>query len=255
MISRKQLKFIQSLQLKKYRKQAQSFIVEGEKSVLELIQSNIKTKTIIATKRFLDYHLPLIQGKDIEWIETSEDILNKTGTFLQNQTVLAVAEIPDWPSLDLTTVPYLPVYDFLQDPGNLGTILRICDWFGIGSIILSGDSVDVYNPKVVQASMGSFTRVKVYYQDLRNLLISSGHALIGTTLDGEDVHEFNWPDRGMIVFGNESRGISGELFELLDHRISVPKFGTAESLNVGVATGIVFDNLMRSVKTQGPQGD
>lgn len=250
MISKKHLKFIQSLQLKKYRKQAQSFIVEGEKSVLELIHSTIKTRTILATKQFLDHHLTLIEGKDIEWIQTSEKILNKTGTFLQNQAVLAVAEIPEWPPLEPGALAWLPVYDFLQDPGNLGTILRICDWFGLESIVLSNDSVDAYNPKVIQASMGSFTRVKVYYEDPRKILDSSGHTLIGTVLDGEDIHDFQWPERGIILFGNESKGIAGDLLSRLDHRISIPRYGAAESLNVGMASGIVFDNLMRSRKPQ-----
>ena len=246
MISKKHLKFIQSLQLKKYRKQAQSFIVEGEKSVLELLQSTIKTRTILATKQFLDHHLSLIEGKDIEWIQTSEKILNKTGTFLQNQSALAVAEIPEWPPLEPGTLTWLPVYDFLQDPGNLGTILRICDWFGLERIVLSNDSVDVYNPKVIQASMGSFTRVKVYHKDLRELFGRSDHALIGTVLDGEDIHDFQWPGRGIILFGNESRGISDELLNRLDHKVSIPRYGAAESLNVSMATGIVFDNLMRT---------
>jgi TrmH family RNA methyltransferase len=246
MISKKHLKFIQSLQLKKYRKEAQSFIVEGEKSVLELLQSKIKTRTILATKQFLDHHLSLIEGKDIEWIQTSEKILNKTGTFLQNQAALAVAEIPEWPPLEPGALAWLPVYDFLQDPGNLGTILRICDWFGLESIVLSNDSVDVYNPKVIQASMGSFTRVKVYHEDLRELLGTSDHALIGTVLDGEDIHDFIWPEHGIILFGNESRGISDELLNRLDHKVSIPRYGAAESLNVSMASGIVFDNLMRS---------
>jgi RNA methyltransferase, TrmH family len=252
MISKKHLKFIQSLQLKKYRKQAQSFIVEGEKSVLELIHSKIRTRTIIATKRFLDHHFQLIQGKDIEWIETSEKILNKTGTFLQNQTALAVAEIPEWPALEPRLISYLPVFDFLQDPGNLGTILRTCDWFGIETIVLSNDSVDVYNPKVIQSSMGSFTRVKVYYEDLSRLMTAADHSLIGTVLDGEDVHEFHWPDRGFIVFGNESKGISTDLLDLLQYRVRIPRFGAAESLNVGIASGIVFDNLMRGSEPRRP---
>jgi TrmH family RNA methyltransferase len=250
MISRNQIKFIQSLQLKKYRKQAQSFIVEGEKSVLELLHSSITTRTIVATERFLDHYASLIQGKDIECIDTSEKLLNKTGTYLQNQAALAVAAIPEWPPLDFGRVTYLPVIDYLQDPGNLGTIIRICDWFGFGELVLSNDSVDVYNPKVIQASMGSFTRVRVYYLDISNEVFSSGLPLIGATLEGIDVHDFNWPDRGVILFGNESKGIAEDLVDRLDHRVSIPGYGTAESLNVGIATGIILDNLMRFLKTQ-----
>jgi TrmH family RNA methyltransferase len=245
MVSRKHLKFIKSLQHKKYRKQAQSFIVEGEKSVVELIHSNIKIKTIIATKRFLEHHFQLLQQEDIEWIETSKEILNKTGTFQTNQTALAVATIPEWPPLDLSVNPFIPVYEYLQDPGNLGTILRICDWFGIDVIILSSDSVDVYSPKVIQASMGSFTRVKVYYKSLDRIFKQAVHTRIGTTLEGENVHGYDWPDSGMILFGNESRGISGNLLSRLDHKISIPKYGGAESLNVAITTGIILDHMKR----------
>jgi TrmH family RNA methyltransferase len=246
MVTRKHLKFIHSLQHKKYRKQAQSFIVEGEKSVLELLHSNIKIKTIIATKRFLEHHFHLIKDRDIEWMETSEKILNKAGTLQQNQSVIAVAGIPEWPPLDLSAFSYLPVYEFLQDPGNLGTILRICDWYGIETILLSDDSVDVFNPKVIQASMGSFTRVKVYYRELGEIVIKSGISLIGTMLSGEDVHRFEWPDRGLILFGNESQGISNRFKAHLDYRIRIPSYGDAESLNVAIATGIILDRMKGS---------
>jgi len=243
MLSKQHLKFIKSLQLKKYRKQAQSFIVEGEKSVVELIHSSIKIKTIIATKRFLDYHFHLLHSKGIECIETSEKTLNNIGTFQQNQTVLAVAQIPVLPPLNIFEYSYIPVFEYLQDPGNLGTILRICDWYGINVIVLSSDSVDVYNSKVIQSSMGSFTRIHVYYEDLENIQIPPDYTMIGTTLDGQDVHQFIWPDKAMIIFGNESQGISNKLYQKLDRKITIPKFGAAESLNVSVATGIVLDQL------------
>ncbi len=243
MVSKQHLKFIKSLQLKKYRKQAQSFIVEGEKSVLELIHSSIKIKTIIATKRFLDYHFQLLGTKGIESMVTSQEILKKIGTLQQNQSALAVAQIPDLPPLNVNENSHIPVFEYLQDPGNLGTILRICDWYGINTILLSSDSVDVYNPKVIQASMGSFTRVRVYYENLNSIRVPGDYMKIGTTLDGQDVHQFIWPAKAMIIFGNESQGISDKLIQKLDRKISIPKFGAAESLNVAVAAGIVFDNL------------
>lgn len=214
--------------------------------MLELMHSNIKIKTIIATKRFFEIHFQSFRDKDIECLEASVGVLNKMGTFSQNQNALAVAGIPEWPPLDMSGVAYLPVYEFLQDPGNLGTILRICDWFGIEAIVLSENSVDVYNPKVIQASMGSFSRVKVYYKNLNEILNMNEFSLIGTILEGEDVHQFAWPDKGLILFGNESRGISGRWEEKLDFRISIPKYGNAESLNVAVASGIVLDNMRRS---------
>ena len=246
MVSRKHLKFIQSLQFKKYRKQAQSFIVEGEKSVLELMQSNFKIKTIIATKRFFENHFKSFPDQDIDWLEASMEELKKAGSFSQNQDAMAIAEIPEWPTLDWSSIRYIPVYEFLQDPGNLGTILRICDWFGMEAIVLSNDSVDVYNPKVIQASMGSFTRVKVYYKNLKEVLPAEGFSLIGTCLEGVDVHRFSWPSKGLILFGNESKGISGKWLERMDYKVSIPKYGRAESLNVAMASGIVLDNLRRS---------
>jgi len=245
MVTRKHVKFIHSLQFKKYRKQAQSFIIEGEKSVLELIHSKFKIKTIIATKRFFENHFTTFGDRDIEWIEASVEELNKLGTFSQNQSVLAIAGIPEWPSLDLSRIPYLPVYEFLQDPGNLGTILRLCDWHGIDSLVLSDDSVDVYNPKVIQASMGSFTRVKVYYKRLQDMLPVAGFSLIGTRPEGDNVHTFSWPEKGLILFGNESRGISEKWHTQVQHWISIPRYGHAESLNVAMASGIVLDNLRR----------
>lgn len=246
MVTRKHVKFIHSLQFKKYRKQAQSFIIEGEKSVLELIHSKFKIKTIIATKRFFENHFATFGDRDIEWIEASVEELNKAGTLSQNQSALAVAEIPEWPSLDLSSISYLPVYEFLQDPGNLGTILRLCDWYGIGSIVLSDNSVDVYNPKVIQASMGSFARVKVYYKKLQDMMPAPGFSLIGTGPEGEDIHTFSWPGKGMILFGNESRGISEKWHTEVQHWISIPRYGHAESLNVAMSSGIVLDNLRRS---------
>jgi TrmH family RNA methyltransferase len=248
MVSRKHVKFIQSLQFKKYRKQAQSFIVEGEKSVLELFHSSIKIKTIIATKRFFKNHFQSFRDREIEWLEAGEESLKKMGSLSFNQSVLAVAEIPPWPTLDLSLIRYLPVYEFLQDPGNLGTILRICDWYGIDSIVLSDDSVDVYNPKVIQASMGSFTRVRVYYKDLTEFLPAPGFPLIGTGLEGEDVHGFSWPEKGLILFGNESKGISDGWRRKTNHMIRIPGYGGAESLNVAMACGIIMDNMRRNTR-------
>ncbi len=247
MISKTHLKFIKSLQIKKYRNQTNRFLVEGEKSILELLKSSFKINTLLTTKRFLQNHIELIRSRQPEYHEVSEDILKKAGSLQQNQSALAVVEIPEIPPLKMTEYRYLPFYEQLQDPGNLGAIIRICDWYGLKAVVLSDDSVDVYNPKVIQASMGSFIRVRVYYMSSEELINRNDHyPVIGTVLDGVNLHSFHWPEKGMIVFGNESKGISREVQDRVDQKISVPGYGRAESLNVAVASAVVFDNLARN---------
>jgi len=246
MISRQKLKHIKSLQLKKYQKQEQKFLVEGEKSVLEILNSRYKINILLGTKRFLEIYRHKIPGKSIEVEEVTEKELEKAGTLKTNNTALAVVETPEVADLDESKTRILPVFENLQDPGNLGTIIRICDWYGLNTIILSEDSVDVYNPKVIQASMGSFTRVNVLYRDLQSFLKQTGIPVIGTSLDGESLYEMSWPDPVIIVFGNESKGISNDLDKFIARAVSIPKSGGAESLNVGVATAVVIDNICRA---------
>ena len=166
MISRQKLKYIKSLQLKKYQKQEQKFLVEGEKSVLEILNSRYKINILLATKRFLEIYRHEIPGKQPEVIELSQTELEKAGSLKTNNGAIAVVEMQPEADLDENNIRILPVFDNLQDPGNLGTIIRTCDWYGLDTILLSENSVDVYNPKVIQASMGSFTRINVIYRDL-----------------------------------------------------------------------------------------
>lgn len=249
MITRQQLKYIKSLQIKKYRNQAKQFLIEGEKSVLELIHSDFKINTILATKRFLGDHIKLINIRNTDVFEVDINLLRQAGTLKTNQTAIAVAGMPEWPPFRVLDYPYLPAFNFIQDPGNLGTILRICDWYGIKAIILSPDSVDCFNPKVIQASMGSFTRIRVYYLPFDSLITESEIWFIGTSPTGENIHDYAWPERAIIFFGNESRGLSAGLLRKMNQTIAIPGSGHAESLNVSVATGIVLDNLMRSRKS------
>lgn len=245
MISRQKLKYIKSLQLKKYQKQEQKFLVEGEKSVLEILNSRYKINILLATKRFLEIYQHEISGKQPEIIELTQNELEKAGSLKTNFGAIAVVEMPPEADLDKDTIRILPVFEDLQDPGNLGTIIRTCDWYGLRYIVLSGNSVDVYNPKVIQASMGSFTRVNVIYRDLKSFLNQTDIPVIGTRLEGENIYNYSWPERVIIVFGNESRGISDELEPLIRADISIPRYGSAESLNVGIATAVVLDNICR----------
>lgn len=248
MISKQKQKFIKSLQLKKYRKQSQNFLIEGEKSVVELLHSQFKINTIIATKPFIEGHQDIFSGKTSEIIEVSDKLLNQLSSLTTNTEALAVADIPEDIPFSSDSQFYIPVYENLQDPGNLGTIIRICDWYGLEKIILSEDSVDCFNPKVIQASMGSFTRVKAYYINIHEYIQEQNNPVIGTTLSGEDLYEFNWPEKGLILFGNESKGISSKLEKKLDRKVTIPKVGNAESLNVGTASAVIIDNIIRSTR-------
>ena len=251
MFSRQKIKYIKSLQLKKYQKQEQKFLVEGEKSVLEILNSRYKINILLATKRFLEVNRYKINDKNIELVEVSENQLIQAGTLKTNNAALAVVEMPEQKQIDISTISLLPVFENLQDPGNLGTIIRTCDWYGIESVVLSKDSVDVYNSKVIQASMGSFTRVTVNYLDLQEFLSGIEIPVIGTRTEGENIYSFSWPDRAVILFGNESKGISKNLSSLLSGEVSIPKFGGAESLNVGIAAAVVMDNFQRFRKNEG----
>lgn len=246
MIPKQKLKLIKSLQLKKYQKQEQKFLVEGEKSVLELLHSQYKINILLATKRFLNQYQHLFQGEYPEIIELNETDLSRTGFLKTNSSAIAVVEMPVYENPDLSKVSVLPVFENLQDPGNLGTIIRTCDWYGLDNIILSGDSVDVYNPKVIQASMGSFTRVKIHYLDLAEFLGNTDIPVYGTNTEGESIYEVSWPGKVIVLFGNESRGITKRLIPYVSKVISIPRFGAAESLNVGIATAVILDSIRRS---------
>ena len=214
--------------------------------MLEILNSRYKINILLATKRFLEIYRHKIPGKSIEVEEATEEELEKAGTLKTNNTALVVVEIPEEAGLDEIKIKILPVFENLQDPGNLGTIIRTCDWYGLNTIILSEDSVDVYNPKVIQASMGSFTRVNVLYRDLESFLNQTSIPVIGTRMDGENLYGFSWPERVVVIFGNESKGISKGLGKLFHKVVSIPKYGQAESLNVAIATAVILDNFKRS---------
>ena len=177
----------------------------------------------------------------------SQDELQSAGALTTNDAGLAIVAMP-------ATVPFRPGdgwifgYENLQDPGNFGTILRISDWFNIKNIILSKGSVDVYSPKVVQASMGSLFRVTVHYTDLGEFIGACKLPVFAATLDGDDVHHFTFPAQGILLFGNESKGLSDELIEQADGRITIPRYGRAESLNVAMASAVMADNLLARLK-------
>jgi len=245
MISKATVKFIKSLQIKKYRKQEQCFIVEGAKSVLELLQSDFEQVMVLGTSTFIER---LNVGDRTIVTEVSEKELEGLGEFQTNTTALAIARIKPNEKLPVRRNEFALVLDDIRDPGNLGTIIRTADWYGISTIIASEETADFYSSKVITSTMGSFTRIKIYYTDLVEYIRenASGHVVAGAFLDGENVHNYNFGPGGLIIIGNESRGISPELEKLVTQRITITRYGQAESLNAAVASAIICDNLRRS---------
>jgi TrmH family RNA methyltransferase len=246
MISTKWLKLIKSLQVKKYRKIHQAFLVEGAKSVQELIQSDFEVMAVFATQTFYQEHIRLFQNQSFEHQVVKEDELAKIGSFQSNNACLAVAKAKLNEAVTFNSDEFGLVLDGIQDPGNVGTIVRIADWYGINKVICSDDTADIYNPKVISASMGSFTRVQTYYCDLVEYLKNQkSMPVYGAFLEGQNVHGYPFAPAGLVVMGNESQGIREPLQKFIRHKIHIPRYGGAESLNVGIATAIICDNLRR----------
>ncbi len=247
MVSKAKIKFIKSLQVKKYRKQEQSFVVEGAKSVSELLSSDFEVMWLAGTENFLHENERVIHGRNIEIAIANEKELEQLGSFQTNDAAVAVAKIKPNVAPQLKN-EFCLVLDDLRDPGNLGTIIRTADWYGIKNIIASEETADFYNSKTISSTMGSFCRVKVYYTDLSDFLSMNSIPVYGTFMNGADVHQVDFGKDGLIVIGNESNGISDEVSKFVNHRITIPKIGGAESLNAAMATGIVLDNVFRSKK-------
>jgi RNA methyltransferase, TrmH family len=242
MLSKARIKFIKSLQVKKYRKQEQCFIVQGAKSVQELLNSDFETLMVIGTPEFLS-RLP--QPGRVEIFESTEIELMGLGEFQSNEAGLAIARMKTDESVRIHESEFVLALDDIRDPGNLGTIIRTADWYGIKTIIASPETADLYNPKVISATMGSFTRVRLHYDELEEFLRSSHRRIFGAFLDGKDVHHQNFGEGGVVLIGNESHGISAGLEALVTDRITIPRLGGAESLNAAIATAIILDNVFR----------
>lgn len=234
MLTKNQIKLIRSLSLKKNRQKHGLFIVEGEKLVNEVLSSDWEVEGIYATKEWLGENAIIISNND----------LNRISSLKTPNKVVAVVKIKKG-SLDITNNTVLAL-DGVKDPGNLGTIIRLADWFGIEDIICSDDCVDYLNPKVVQSSMGSFTRVNLHYTSLIDAFKKySDYKLFMTVLNGTPLSEMTNSDKKIIVMGSESKGISKEVLELTSEKITIPKSKSskAESLNVSVAAAIILSAI------------
>jgi len=242
MISKNQVKYIQSLGQKKPRDADNVFIAEGPKLVKELLGAkNCNIKAIYALKDWIVRHN--ISGIDVNEILPGE--LEKISQLKTANQVLLVAEKIFWPEETQLKGKLSLVLDCIQDPGNMGTIIRLADWFGIDNIFCSHDSAEMYNPKVVQASMGSITRVNLVYTDLVSLIKENDEIrTFAAVLDGRDISKMEKINEGVIIIGNESKGISDEILNLVNVKITIPQKGRAESLNAAVATGIILSHIV-----------
>ncbi len=256
MLSHNQVKYINSLKIKKFRQQHRAFIIEGEKGVSELISGSLKPVKVFALGEWLDKNASVLSVKQIEFQEITSGELKKISDLSTPNQVLAIARIPE------STVPEPPfsgemilALDGIRDPGNMGTMIRTADWFGIRRIVCSTDSVDAYSPKVVQATMGSFGRVNVYYTDLLPFVkaLPAEIPVFGTLLEGPDLTKKTFTRPGVILIGSESHGISQELISCINEPLYIPRFfnsdadNQAESLNASIANGIICYEICKQL--------
>lgn len=249
MLSKAKIKYIRSLERKKFRNECQAFVAEGNKLVADMLPAF--TCNLLLAKSSWMATQGDIPAKEL-LVAEEEDI--RKASFLKNpQDVLAVFQCPKWSLTEVNPASSLILaLDGIQDPGNLGTIIRLADWFGIEHIVCSLDTVDVFSPKVVQATMGALAHVKVHYTDLESYLkeqIEKDVPLFGTFLDGENMYTKELTNNGIIVMGNEGNGISNEIRQRINRRILIPNYPagceTSESLNVAVATAVVCAEFRR----------
>lgn len=248
-LSKNKLKYIRSLKEKKYRSEYGTFVAEGNKMVSDLLP-HLKCQLFIATADFLN----TINLQNVEEVIEINDKELSQASFLQNpQQVLAVFYQPKNDTLIDLSDQLVLALDGIQDPGNMGTIIRLADWYGIRYIFCSQDTVDIYNPKVVQATMGALARVSVHYVDLAGFLGQNNHLPVyGTLLDGRDMYNEDISSTGIIVMGNEGNGIRPEIEKLITKKLFIPNYPigspTSESLNVAIATAIICAEFRRRAK-------
>ncbi|WP_298221264.1 RNA methyltransferase [Flavobacterium sp.] len=240
MVSKNQIKVITSLQQKKYRSQHKMFIAEGVKVIQELLQSDFELQHLYVTESLFES----VASHQKTLISTNE--LQKISALSTANNCLAIFMIPE--PKPMVEKGLIVALDDVRDPGNLGTILRMCDWYGVEQLVCSKETVDIYNPKVIQATMGSIARVQVHYVDLHELLSKTTLPVYGTFMDGDNIYKEKLPEAAIVVLGNEANGISADIEKLTKNRITIPRFGKfkqTESLNVASAAAIVLSEFRR----------
>ncbi len=239
-LSKNKIKWIRSLQQKKNREEFGLFVVEGEKMVNEALESNTHEIVFLCITKASSV---CPKNPNYEVVLASEEDLKSISTLKNPNKSLVVLRIP--PQKEVNS-DFKIALDGIQDPGNMGTILRLADWFDVKEIICSKDTVDIYNPKVVQSSMGAIFRINVVYCDLPSYLSKTNEPIFGALLEGENIYKKSVSPSGILVLGNEGNGISKEVISVVNQPITIPRFGKAESLNVSVAAGILLSEFFRS---------
>ncbi|CAM1364018.1 RNA methyltransferase, TrmH family [Tenacibaculum sediminilitoris] len=242
-LSRNNIKLITSLQQKKYRHKHQLFVAEGVKVVNELLASSLELEQLYTTDESFR------TSKEAKIILISESELKKISTLKTPNKVLGLFKIPKKKEINKSS--FIVALDGINDPGNLGTIIRLCDWFGISELVCSKDTVDCYNQKVVQSTMGSLTRVQVTYVDLLNFIKDTSLPIYMADMHGDNVYTTSLPKQAILVMGNEANGISPKIATIVQNNITIPRFGDlqqTESLNVATATAILLSEFKRELK-------
>ena len=252
MLSKQKIKFVRSLEQKKFRKKENAFLAEGPKCVNDLLVAGFRPRMVLHTA---SWQTPVFLSAAVEDILVTDEELRKVSLLQHPQHVLGVFDIPTVSSASLSDAPVTELVlalDSVQDPGNLGTIIRTADWFGIRNIVCTSSTADAYNPKVVQATMGSIARLSItYFDTLPDYLstLPSGTPVYGAVLDGENIYTSTLTPHGVIIMGNEGNGISDETRRYLTHKLLIPSFSCgetgAESLNVSIATAIILSEFRR----------
>jgi TrmH family RNA methyltransferase len=240
MVSKNQIKLITSLQHKKYRQEQQMFVAEGVKVIQELLESNFVLEHLFEAESIFE-HVPSAKKTMV-----NEQEMKRISALSTASPCLAIFKIPKATPVDNSGL--IVALDSVRDPGNLGTIIRLCDWFGVTQLLCSHETVDVYNPKVIQATMGSITRVNVSYLDLNDYISNANLPVFGTFMDGVSLYDEVLPKEGVLVLGNEANGISSNLENKIANRIAIPRFGAmqkTESLNVATAAAIFLREFRR----------
>jgi TrmH family RNA methyltransferase len=253
-LSKNRIKYLSSLKMKKFRDENGQFLAEGDKIVREVLQNGIQNAAVLAaTPEWFNKNINLTGGVKEIYVAGPQD-LGKISSFETAPDVIGLFDIPEYvPDFDEIEQLFSVALDSIQDPGNLGTIIRTADWFGIRNIFCNRECADLYNPKTIQASMGAVFNVKLHYTDLNDLLgrLSDlkNYTIIGTYLDGEPIYNLKNVNKGIMLFGNESRGIAPEFSRYIHSRVTIPPFTTGrfhvESLNVAssVAIALAWNNF------------
>ncbi len=237
-LSKAGIKYVQSLRIKKFRQKYHQFIVEGDKSVAEVLESDWKIESLYYCEGF-NASLPDFA------IQISPAEMERLSQHQSPQKALAVVNMPQASeTVHIAKEGLTLALDGIQDPGNLGTLIRLCDWYGVKQVICSLDTVDLFNHKVISGTMGSFLRVQVQYTDLAEALTKAPVPVYGAVMDGENIHRLKTETNAVLVIGSEGQGISKAVRQTLNYRISIPRFGKAESLNAAVAGGILLDRFV-----------